>query len=233
MLKLLALLTVFATPDAATTEAPAPVQIMTPVPVQTPAQKTSRKCIRHPCVTTGSLSGEIGASDIVSLMEVLTIAGEAGADAIAYDIDSIGGNFDAARSIFKIIKASKTPFYCHVSGDAKSSAFWVLQACKERATEPDAMLLVHPIFFVGHDGQFFKRHDLVTMISDLDVSNEVMFTNIAPRMGITVKALTDRCNQGDWSFSATAALAAHAVDVIFEGGLEAYAERVKSLLKQR
>jgi hypothetical protein len=95
------------------------------------------------------------------------------------------------------------------------------------------MLMVHPIFFMGRDGQFFTRRDLVAMLSDLDASNEVMFTNIAPRMGMTAKALTDRCSQGDWNFGATAALASHAVDVIFEGGLEAYGKRVKSLIKQR
>ncbi|GMU74208.1 MAG: hypothetical protein AMXMBFR44_4060 [Candidatus Campbellbacteria bacterium] len=64
---------------------------------------------------------------------------------IRLDIDSGGGDADAARYLCDVIRSLRSPVIGVVVGCASSAAFTILQACDERIALPNARLMFHPV----------------------------------------------------------------------------------------
>lgn len=190
-------------------------------------------CSEHPCLEAAPLVGEIDQQDAEEVEALVRVAAHDQADAVVLAIHSIGGDFGASKRIYDAIKSSPVPFYCYVSGTAASGAFWVLQACRERVAETTAMLMVHQAYFHFSVGTPVTRTDLADLLSKLDAMNDVMFSAVAPRMGLKTEELAAKCLQsGNWYFSGKSALAYHVVDALVPSDLAAYIEHVKSSIRK-
>lgn len=160
----------------------------------------------------GGVFGAITPKMAEEIIGFLKNAAEKRADAVVLGILSPGGDCDASDHIFDAIKESPVPVYCYVRHMAASGAFWILQACKERVMEADARLMVHAPFIMAKADMAMKRADLVEALSKIDMMQELMIADIAPRMKMTEAALTKRLGEGDWFMSASQAVKSNAID---------------------
>ena len=195
------------------------------------APVATQTCQKHPCLVAGSLEGSITMTDTVAVDTLVKGAASDKADAVLFSINSGGGDYGASKEIYRLIKTSPVPFYCYVTDMAASGAFWILQACKERVAEPDAILMVHQGSWT-FTAASYSRADIATILSQLDAKNEIMLTSIASRMRMKPQDLTARCSKGDWFMSAPGAVAVNAADSVFTAGPEAYVKHVKDLISK-
>lgn len=194
---------------------PAPVAAPAPHIVQTPPVSPAvQQCKERPCIHAGGIFGAITPKVAEEIIGFLKNADEKKADAVVLGILSPGGDCDASDHIFDAIKESPVPVYCYVRHMAASGAFWILQACKERAMEEDARLMVHAPFIMAKADMAMKRTDLVEALSKIDMMQDLMVTDIAPRMKMTSAALVKRLGEGDWFMSASQAVKSHAIDIV-------------------
>lgn len=67
------------------------------------------------------------------------------AEPIRFDIDSAGGDANAAMYLGDVIRSLRSPVVGVDVGYAASAAFVILQACDERVALPNARLMFHPV----------------------------------------------------------------------------------------
>lgn len=208
--------------DAAGPAAPVITQLPAPEP------EPKMECKKHPCIQLGGLLGPITEKNAAEAVAFIQEAGRIESDAIVILVASPGGDFDASEEIYDAIWASTVPVYCYVKGMAMSGAFWLIQACKERAAEHNARLMVHAPYLISRSGSPMHRRDLVAAIAQIDMTQSIMTVGIAERMQMTKAELDKRLDEGDWLMSASQAKDNKAIDVVIprDVGLEGYIRQI-------
>ena len=172
------------------------------------------ECLDHPCAAIGTLKGEIDPSSALSLADFYNRAQKSKVDAAILVIDSPGGHFTSAGAMIRIIESAPFPTFCVVNGQAASAAFWLLQACKDRAATPSSLLMIHEAALYQEFGpcQKMTARQLEKHASELRAMDAVIARYVAPRMGLKMDFYVSKTQDSDWDMDVTAGLKFHAID---------------------
>lgn len=94
------------------------------------------------------LSGEITSDSVTRVIKGLVFLAALNSDPITLMLDSEGGEYYAALSLYDVIRGLEAEVHCIVLGQCMSSAVVVLQACDRRGIYSHCRLLIHD----GTDG---------------------------------------------------------------------------------
>ena len=89
------------------------------------------------------LSGEITNESVTRTIKSLLFLAALSSDPITLLLDSEGGEYYAALSLYDVIRDLEAPVHCLVFGSCMSSAVVVLQACDKRSLYPNCRMLIH------------------------------------------------------------------------------------------
>jgi ATP-dependent protease ClpP protease subunit len=129
-------------------------------------------------------------------------------------LDSPGGIVEEGRRMARAIEASPVPVLCLVTGEAASSAFYVLQSCAYRMMVPDAQLLAHEIYQPW--AERIDRYAAKKFYDDLEKDALPFIEYETRRLRIPRDEFIAKTKERDWTMNATEALAVGAVDEIVE-----------------
>lgn len=128
-------------------------------------------------------------------------------------LTSPGGVVDSGLAIISAIHAIRRAgrkVHIHVTGEACSMAFWILQSADHRSMEPFGALMVHEEQG-GVDGS------TTTRLNDAKFSQQrekLLFEALAQRTGRTVKYYQEKSKAKDWFISAAVALEEGLIDEV-------------------
>lgn len=143
----------------------------------------------------------------------LAFAATHGTQALVIDIDSLGGNVQAANHIAFDIIEQPIPVVCVVQKLAASAAFLIFQLCPARIIEPEATLMLHEASMpIEVDSLFDYLEGLIGM----QALNDRLQLAMCGRMTITEKQCANHYRGGgEWWMGANEALKVGAADVIW------------------
>jgi len=204
-----------------------------------PAPKQSTKdkedvCDRssgEPCIAVAAIVGPIGGNMDDAIANFVIRAENDKADALVFLISSPGGDFNKSEKIFNAIKGSKVPTYCYASEMAASGAFWILQACDNRAADPQARLMTHsPMVVIPPNKTILKKADLTSALAEIEMLNEIQAYAISTRIGMKPEYFKEILSNGDWWMSPQSAKRVGALDVIAK--IDKYLSAISDKLKK-
>jgi ATP-dependent protease ClpP protease subunit len=198
-----------------------------------PLPSPKQVCTGNPCVLAVAMTGKIGDDTAAGAADLLDEIEEQKPDAIALLINSGGGSYTSSRIIVDIIKSIKIPVHCYVNEMAASGAFWILQVCTTRTSEPHAILMTHEAYVIFPKDTVFKRKKMLDFAKDLGAMSKIMELDIAKRMGMTLEALAAKLEEGDWMMDPGQAVKAHAIDSISDLDPAQWLTKIKNDLIKR
>lgn len=146
-------------------------------------------------------------------------------------INSSGGDADAGNAIydgFRALDSTGIKVRCLVTGRAMSAAFTLLQGCTTRYTLDISRLMLHEPLAV-YTPRPGNTNPLVLSISALRAALEGMEASltaivnaVAPRLGMTNKALRAKIRDTRWDMTPQEALKARAIDAIWRDSVELF-----------
>jgi len=157
-----------------------------------------------------------GIIDEETALAVMTVASTLPRE-LDVTIDSPGGLNDAADMIvrtFRSLRSTGAVVKCRVHNQAKSAAFWILQACSVREAESSASLMIHDPGVRFKQNALLSLRELVGIVILLERDAEKIAAVIAPRMHLTVTDYRAKVAQGDWVMTPAEAIANHALDSV-------------------
>lgn len=187
---------------------------ITTLPDEPPVEKPL--CDKRPCILVVAILGSIGGSIDVGIASFLAKAESEKADALVFVIASPGGDFNKSEQIFNLIKDTKIPTFCFAHNIAASGAFWILQACDERAADPQARLMTHSPMISAKGGTMMRKADLLSALAEIDMLDEIQSNAISTRMGMDPEEYKKRLGSNDWWFSPQSAKRANAIDQVID-----------------
>lgn len=124
-------------------------------------------------------------------------------------IDSIGGDWSAARSIVSLIESSSTPVTTVALQNCCSAAVDIFLAGGYKYAMPNTEFLIHD-GYVSYDGSFMKAKSSMDL---LDARRKRIMEEICTKTDIDRKTLEEKWDK-DWYFDAEEAIEMHVADEI-------------------
>ncbi len=170
--------------------------------------------VPKPAIPYYAISGDIEAFTPTYFKRFLDGAEASGAKEVHIDIQSPGGNAEAALQMFTDLRASGLHSVCTVYEMAASGAFLVLQACSVRIAMPESQLVTHRVYATVPSPRITVE-DAIKMASELGALALRMDILIAQRLGMSRSSYAEKVKDGEnWEMTPEEALAAHAVDIV-------------------
>jgi ATP-dependent Clp protease protease subunit len=158
--------------------------------------------------------GEVSEASINGLLGFFNNAIADKADALVFEIDSVGGNVDAGFALIKAIERVPFPVYCVVDGEADSMAFIILQSCAHRLMTKRSRLMMHQarLLFTPTPDEAKNRSE------ELQRLTHGLVEHVAVRMHMTAESVLKRIpGTTQWWMNDEEALKYQAVDQLCEG----------------
>lgn len=153
-------------------------------------------------------------------------------DAIVIDIDSPGGDQDAAFALTKLFDAYPAKIVCVVDGQASSAAFYILQACSARVMTDRSTLMAHEPYYEVHEADLTRDY-LERAIKDHERIAFAWTAFAGRRLKIPMKEFRAKIRFDDWTMTAPEALKVGAVDSVISNSDDAWKGLVDYLATQK